>query len=49
MMQHHSRPIKTMESLDNTADTPIIAAKEDAVRNTDTIGEVDKVVGATVI
>ena len=49
MLQHHIIPIKTMEALDTTADTPIIAAEEDEVRNAEEIGAVDKVVGATVI
>ena len=33
MLQHHSITIKTMEAVDTTADTPIITAEEDAVRN----------------
>ena len=33
MLQHHSMPINTIEAVDTTADTPIIAAEEDAVRN----------------
>ena len=42
-------PINTIEAVDTTADTPIIAAEEDAVRNAEEIGKVDKMVGATVI
>ena len=38
-----------MEAVDTMADTPIIAAKEDAVRSVDTIGVVAKAVGSTVI
>ena len=49
MLQHQSIPTKTMEAVDNTTDTPTIAAKEYAVRNTEEIGEVAKVVGANVI
>ena len=42
-------PTKIMEAVDTTADTPIIAAKEDAVRNSEEIGTVEKAVKATVI
>ena len=45
MLQHHSMTIKTMEAVDATADTPIIVANEDAVRNAEEIGAVFKVVG----
>ena len=38
-----------MEAVDNTADTPIISDEEDVVRNAEEIGEVEKVVEATVI
>ena len=49
MLQHHSMTIKTKKDLDTTADTPIIVAKEDAVRKKEEIRKVAKVVGATVI
>ena len=49
MLQHDSMTTNIMEAVDTTSDTTIIEAKEDAVRNTDKIGEVDEVVGATVI
>ena len=42
-------PIKTMEAVDTTRDTSIIADKGDAVSNTKNIGEVEEVVRATVI
>ena len=42
-------PTKIMEVMDTTADTPIIAAEEDAVRNSEEICTVEKAVGATVI
>ena len=42
-------PINTMEAMDTMADTPIITAKEDAVQNAEEIGEVDEMVGETVI
>ena len=45
MLQHHRMPIKTTEAVDTTVDTSIIAAKEDAVRNAEEIGEVAEVVG----
>ena len=41
--------IKTMEAVDTTAATPIVAAKEDAVSNEEEIGEMAKVSKATVI
>ena len=37
MMQHHSMPIKTMEAMDTTMETPTITDKEDAVQNTEEI------------
>ena len=49
MIKQHSIIIKTMEAVDTTAYTPIIAAEEDLVRNAEEIDEVDKVVLATVI
>ena len=49
MLQHHSMPIKTMEDIYTTADTPIIANKEDVVRNIEEIGAVDGVVRETAI
>ena len=42
-------PTKIMESVDTTADTPIIAADKDAVRNTEEIGVAAKSVGVAVI
>ena len=39
----------TMEAVDTTEDTPIIAAKEDAVRNAEEIVNVAEVVEETVI
>ena len=49
MLQNPSIFIKAMEAVDTTVGTPIIAAKEDAVLNAGEIGEVAKVVGATVV
>ena len=49
ILKHQSIPIKTMEAVNTTADTLIITAKEDVVRNTEEIGKVSKVVRETVI
>ena len=42
-------PINTMKSVDAMADTPIIAADDNVVRNAMEIGEVAEVVVSTVI
>ena len=49
MLQHHRMSINNTEALDITVDTPIIAAKEDAVRSAEEIFKVAKVVWETVI
>ena len=49
MMQHQGMTINTMEAVNTLACTPIIAAEEDPVLNVEEIGEVSKVVRATVI
>ena len=41
--------INTMKSVDAMADTPIIAAEDNVVRNAMEIGEMADVVGSTVI
>ena len=49
MQQQHSTSIKTMEAVDTTEETLIIASEEDAVRNAEEIGKVAEVSGVTVI
>ena len=49
MLMHHRISITTMEDVYNTVDTPTIATDEDAERNTEEIGAVAEVLGATVI
>ena len=45
MLQHHSMPIKTVETVDTMADTPTIVDEEDMVCNAEEIGAVTKVIG----
>ena len=49
MLQHPIIPTKTMEAVDTSADTPVIADEKDAVRNAEEIGAVAEAVGATMI
>ena len=49
MLQHHSMPIKTVETVDTMADTPTIVDEEDMLCNTEEIGAVAGVVRETAI